>query len=307
MKKFLFIIFFTLIFSNFSFSKSINVGLHNLDVPNKFVVINWSEYSLYAIDEHCGEYEGCYSFVSPKVKEVVEQLNDGKSIDQIAILKPIIKKINKLESTNYNNFGRAVDSLFSSIRSILKKNNSETMLSYLIFGDTEEVLDKNNFGISADELRNMSNKDINFYTNEIKKELNISNNYLEISPEMGIKIKSLKFSISSNKTPYLFFHGDFIFLAAEKKIKATEYIIYLSEKNNKLFGFDGYCFANCSKFKSSFNSIIKNSFKQNNVIKNVTNISDNDVVDQLEQLNNLFKSGVLTKEEFEKAKKKILN
>ena len=56
MKKFLFIIFFTLIFSNFSFSKSINVGLHNLDVPNKFVVINWSEYSLYAIDEHCGEY-----------------------------------------------------------------------------------------------------------------------------------------------------------------------------------------------------------------------------------------------------------
>ena len=307
MKKFLFIIFFSLIFSNFSFSKSINLGLHNLDVPNKFVVINWSEYNFDLLDEFCGQYDGCYSFASPKVKEVLKQLNGGKSIDQITILKPIIKKINKLESTNYNNFGRAVDSLFSSIRSILKKNNSETILNYVIYGDTKEVFNKNNFGISADELRNMSNKDINFYTNEIKKELNISNNYYAISEEIGVKIKSFKFSMSSNKNPYLFFHGDLMLLTPKKKIKATEYIIYLSEKNNKLFSFDGACFANCSKFKSSFNSIIKKSFKQNNVIKNVTNISDNNIVDQLEQLNSLFKSGVLTKEEFEKAKKKILN
>ena len=33
----------------------------------------------------------------------------------------------------------------------------------------------------------------------------------------------------------------------------------------------------------------------------------NKIVDQLESLNELYKSGVLTKEEFEKAKKKILN
>ena len=33
----------------------------------------------------------------------------------------------------------------------------------------------------------------------------------------------------------------------------------------------------------------------------------NKIVDQLESLNDLYKSGVLTKEEFEKAKKKILN
>ena len=32
-----------------------------------------------------------------------------------------------------------------------------------------------------------------------------------------------------------------------------------------------------------------------------------DVPQRLEQLNSLYKSGVLTKEEFEKAKKKILN
>ena len=34
---------------------------------------------------------------------------------------------------------------------------------------------------------------------------------------------------------------------------------------------------------------------------------DDSIVNQLEKLNDLYKSGVLTKEEFEKAKKRILN
>ena len=36
-------------------------------------------------------------------------------------------------------------------------------------------------------------------------------------------------------------------------------------------------------------------------------IKDKNIVDQLQKLNDLYKSGALTKEEFEKAKKKILN
>jgi uncharacterized protein YnzC (UPF0291/DUF896 family) len=32
-----------------------------------------------------------------------------------------------------------------------------------------------------------------------------------------------------------------------------------------------------------------------------------DILDQINQLNDLYKSGVLTEDEFEKAKKKILN
>ena len=37
------------------------------------------------------------------------------------------------------------------------------------------------------------------------------------------------------------------------------------------------------------------------------NITSSNVVEQLQILNDLFKSGVLTKKEFEKAKKKLLN
>ena len=43
----------------------------------------------------------------------------------------------------------------------------------------------------------------------------------------------------------------------------------------------------------------------NNTI--ITPSENNNITDQLEALNNLYKSGVLTKEEFEKAKKRILN
>ena len=39
----------------------------------------------------------------------------------------------------------------------------------------------------------------------------------------------------------------------------------------------------------------------------IVETNDDTVVDQIKKLNDLYKSGVLTKEEFEKAKKKLLN
>ena len=43
-------------------------------------------------------------------------------------------------------------------------------------------------------------------------------------------------------------------------------------------------------------------------VKNNAEISENsEILNQIEKLNDLYKSGVLTKEEFEKAKKKVLN
>jgi hypothetical protein len=40
---------------------------------------------------------------------------------------------------------------------------------------------------------------------------------------------------------------------------------------------------------------------------NTDNDQSNGVVEQIQKLNDLFKSGILTKEEFDKAKKKLLN
>ncbi len=46
MKKILFVIFFSLMLSNLSFSKTLDVGFHKLKVPNKFYLINWSNSSM---------------------------------------------------------------------------------------------------------------------------------------------------------------------------------------------------------------------------------------------------------------------
>jgi len=61
------------------------------------------------------------------------------------------------------------------------------------------------------------------------------------------------------------------------------------------------------KFYDTFDQIVYNSFNKNNLSNQISNSNNDDFINQLKQLNELYKSGILTKEEFEKAKKKILN
>ena len=71
------------------------------------------------------------------------------------------------------------------------------------------------------------------------------------------------------------------------------------------------CIFKCSNFNETFKKTIKpiSSISSNKKLGNEKNLDLNDenLVENLEKLNDLYKSGVLTKEEFEKAKKKILN
>ena len=46
---------------------------------------------------------------------------------------------------------------------------------------------------------------------------------------------------------------------------------------------------------------------KNKSIKSTSTKKDSDFINQIQELNELYKSGVLSKDEFEKAKKKILN
>ena len=55
--------------------------------------------------------------------------------------------------------------------------------------------------------------------------------------------------------------------------------------------------------------MIKPMLSKNTQVKKTTNniSKDSDLTEQLKALNELYKSGALTKEEFTKAKKKLLN
>jgi hypothetical protein len=96
-------------------------------------------------------------------------------------------------------------------------------------------------------------------------------------------------------------------MIGSSKMNLGNIAYYLSELDNKLIALDGYCFVKCANFVSTFDGIIEKSFNQNSLSDSISNSGDSNFVKQLEKLNQLYKSGVLTKEEFEKAKKKILN
>ena len=60
------------------------------------------------------------------------------------------------------------------------------------------------------------------------------------------------------------------------------------------------------KGMSARNSNKDNQNSENNEIENISDVKKN-LSEELDRLNNLLKEGVLTQEEFEKAKKKILD
>ena len=60
------------------------------------------------------------------------------------------------------------------------------------------------------------------------------------------------------------------------------------------------------KGMSAKNAIKENENSENNEIESTSNVKKN-LSEELNKLNNLLKEGVLTQEEFEKAKKKILD
>ena len=71
-----------------------------------------------------------------------------------------------------------------------------------------------------------------------------------------------------------------------------------------------YSLAEVEKFFEKYPHILNDannsSLKKSKITKKITQ-SDNDIVSKLKDLKDLLDSGVLTKEEFEKAKKKLLN
>ncbi len=79
--------------------------------------------------------------------------------------------------------------------------------------------------------------------------------------------------------------------------------IYGYLKNNKPIIVGSECIGKCKGISGLKNKIIYSSTTSTNT----SSESSSSVVDDLNELNDLYKSGALTKEEFEKAKKKILN
>ena len=305
MRKILSIIFFSLIIFNISFAKTIDVGLHKLEIPSKFYLVNWNETDF--ADEMCKEFPSCYGIVDKKIYEIVKKLNSGVSFDKIQILKPLISKYQKVMTSN-KNFERETKGLIKMFKSTLNRNKSGTFFGYYNTGENiEEYELLKEHDIDIDEIKKMSKSELKKLTSEIKDEITSGKNYYMLMDGMFINFDKFIIDKNSDNTPYLIFNGEITYIIGSSKIKIGNIGYYLSEFDKKLFALDGYCVVKCSNFFPTFDKIIEKSFNQNSLTKSVSTSNDANFIEQLEQLNNLYKSGVLTKKEFEKAKKMLLN
>ena len=303
MKKFFLVLSLIFISTN-SFTKELDLGMHKIIFPNKFNVINWNDTSFGS--SFCQEFSTCFGLIDNKVLEIVNQVESGKNFEEIKVIKPIIAKYNKMLDSFSDS---KVKSLFKTTKSILKKNNSGTFFTYF---RTDEKINDNDilseYGINIDEIRGMSSSELQKFSNEIKNEITSGKGYYMFMDGLFINFDKFTISKYSNNKPYLMINGDITYLLTKSNIKLGNIAYYVSEIDDKLFVMDGYCLVNCKTFFADFEKIIDESFKlENEFTKSMPLKKDTDFINQIEQLNELYKSGVLSKEEFEKAKKKILN
>ena len=152
----------------------------------------------------------------------------------------------------------------------------------------------------VEDMRNMSNSELKKEMNKYKREIN-DWLYNEIGEELRNWVKIKKFKVGKNK-----YNDPFGVITVSYKIPPLkgQTTIYTFIKDNMVVVAYYECL-NCSVKAGSIEKIFKPTFSANEIKETPT--SKSDLTDQIKTLNELYKEGALTKEEFEKAKKKLLN
>ena len=318
MKKIVFIIFFFSFFIFNSSAKILNLNENiTLDVPNSHNYFKFEEDEMSSafyggMDDFLGalgdlDLDINLYLVGPnKIIQIVEQVLQGKKVEDLDFIKKLIKKA---ERKNFSSEKSQMKWAVKEIRSLMKKEKinfytyvmvSKTNFNQLEDGELKEIINTHD---------QMSQSELKSATKQYRKEmtsLSRDNKSIPINEDTTILLN--KFEIAKNINGQLF-----LSLSAKvdwMNVVKIPFHIYISRSNGYIYAVITECWVNCQKQNQRFNDMIKpltlnvsnNSDKINNPKQ-----EDDSIVNQLEKLNDLYKSGVLTKEEFEKAKKRILN
>ena len=240
---------------------------------------------------------------------------DGEDPMENEYIKSMIKKYEgKLERKMLQDPLKAGKWIISEMKKIMKKEKIDFITYVFVTNKTliemasgeDEIIDM------LTELQSMNNSELIKQTKEIKKEIASFEGASSTSYAFGPTTFTYnKLKISKNKNGNLFLKGPSKFFMAINETMTIDAVlnVYLGEHNNKTYGFISACYVDCSKFNSKFDKMIKPTFSTNvQTQKTKSSLSnDSDLTEQLKALSELYKSGVLTKEEFTKAKKKLLN
>ena len=227
--------------------------------------------------------------------------------------KYVLSIVKKMEKKNFKDEIKAANWMISEAKKIMKKEKID-FITYVI------VINKNLkdllvLGNEVDdvilELYSMNNSELLNKTKELKQMMSLLDGANSKTYFVGpASIEYNKLKIQKNN------HGELILKGPSKVTYAVTDTLTLDAKTNILLGSHNdkmyllisACYVDCSKFNIKFNKMIKPIFSRVEKKTNDIKISpDNNLVDQLKSLSDLYKSGVLTEEEFKKAKKKILN
>ncbi len=317
MKFFLFFLLFSFSLLNSSFSKILNIeNKIQIEVPASHKFIRYDNEDVKnSIEEFVQDYEGMeidlYLVGPKKYVDLEKAIIDGEDPMDNEYVQSIMKK---LERKNFKDEERAGKWMISEAKKIMKKEKIDFITYALVSNQSwmKILEDEGETRYMINELQNMDNQELKKATKEIRKEITqLSGNNKSILINESMTINLSKFEIAKNENNELFLksNGKLIMIFGPIKLD-VKLNVFMTEHKNKTYIFASACYVDCSKFNNKFNNMIKPVFSTNrkNVKTNVTNSSNSsNIVNQLNSLNELYKSGVLTKEEFEKAKKKILN
>ena len=318
MKKIVFIIFFFSFFISNSSAKILNLNENiTLDVPNSHNYFKFDEDEMSSafyggMDDFLGalgdlDLDIDLYLVGPnKIIQIVEQVLQGKKIEELDFAKKLIKKA---ERKKFRNEKSQMKWAMKEIRNLLKKEKinfftyvmvSKTNFNQLEDGELKETISTHD-QMSQNELKNA--------TIQYRKQMtSFSKDNKSIVIDEDSTLLLNKFEIAKNTKDQLF-----LSLSAKfdwMNIVKIPFHIYISRSNGYIFAVITECWVNCQKQTQRFNDMIEPLISNvSNNIDSLNNLKpeDNNIVNQLQKLNDLYKAGVLTKEEFEKAKKRILN
>ena len=294
MKKLLGIVVLGLLLSHNSFAKIINIGDKILlNVPENF------NYIKIETDEVADYYAEFFSSLGEDAAFYYVGTDDSIEFanamvnDQEKVLEPIMKK---MEKKNFSTEKSMINFVSKEIKKLMKKRKYQGVIWILV---SEENLEDTDYDLfeTVELLKNMNQADMNKEALEYKKELKQE---LSVDGVEGLNLKVSKFKIEKNKINSPAFD---LKIAANMFNINWDMEVYGYLKNNKPIIVGSECIGKCKGVTGIKNMIVYSDMTSTST----SSESSSNIVDNLNKLNDLYKSGVLTKDEFEKAKKKILN
>ena len=294
MKNFTAIMVLSLLLCGNAFAKTINIeDKVLLKVPENFnyIKIETDEVADYYVEffSSLGE-DAAFYYVG--TDDSIEFANAMVN-DQEKVLEPIMKK---MEKKNFSTEKSMINFVSKEIKKLMKKRKYQGVIWVLI---SEESLEDTDYDLfeTVESLKNMNQADMNKEALEYKKELKEE---LSVDGVEGLNLKVSKFKIEKNKINSPAFD---LKIAANMFNINWDMEVYGYLKNNKPIIVGSECIGKCKGVTGIKNMIVYSDTTSTNT----SSESSSNIVDNLNKLNDLYKSGVLTKEEFEKAKKKLLN